>query len=854
MYFMKRIFKIIVVVFTLLLASLISIPYFFKKEIKATITKEVNNTINANFSFEDVSINLFSNFPNATISLEEILITNFAPFEKDTLVFVKSIEVKTSISNLIEKKLILDNFEVSDAKISLKTNKQNVSNYDILKESNSSEQIEPKDIDESSLTLHIEKYSFNNVDFQYVDEKSNYHIDAKNFNHNGTGVFSNEYVDLNTDSSIENFSMAMDNVNYLNKVYINWKALLNLNTENLKVTFKENIAKLNDLSLSFHGFVQPLETGIFMDLDFDSKGSKFKSLLSLIPSAYASDFEHINATGLLNFNGVAKGLYADNEVPKFNLFINTTNASFQYPALVKGIEHITIDAKIENKTGKLDDTEVAIKKFKFQIDEDTFSASSDLSHLMSNPKVKASLNGTINLKNLKQAYPLDLEEELEGVLQFNINTAFTQQAVEKEKYNEIRNSGFIAIEKMNVVTDMLPNPIAINSSKIKFTPKNLVLEKFDATTASSDLSATGTLSNLMGFVFSNKTLEGNFNINSTHINTFDFLSTEETVIQENNSKKIDTLHESQIKIPSKINITANVKAEKVSYDNIYLENLKGEMQIENQQAIFKKTTAEMLGGTIKLNGNVNTQSTPSIFNFDMSMQKIDIAKSFATIELFSVIAPISNAINGNMSTSLALSGNLDTDFFPEMNTLTGAGNTKLEVQEISPKESATITQLNNNFNLIDFDKLDMKKVQTALTFENSKVQFSPFKIASYDGNAIEMSGSHSFENKMDYNLSTNIPVQLLGKQAKSLLAGLSDDELNNMTVPIKIDISGNITSPKVTPDYKSALSVIASKVVESQKNKLIESILNENKKEGDTAKASGNDLEKAAKNLLKSLF
>ena len=854
---MKKAIKIIAVLFFLFIITLITIPFFFKKQIKETITQEVNKTIVANFSFQNVSINLLTNFPNAKITLDKIIITNKVPFEGDTLVFIENIEVKTSISNLLSKKLVLDNFSITNALVSLKTNEDNVSNYDIAKQSSSAAEDDTIDDtnSESTISLHIEEYSLNNINFNYHDQKSKLALKIENFNHRGTGVFSTKNIVLNTHSSIEKFTVGSENIHYLNQASITWKALLDINIETLKINFRENIAKLNDLHLSFDGFVQPLDEGILMDLHFDSKDSKFKSLLSLIPSAYSSEFENVKANGALNFSGNAEGLYSENEVPKFNVFINTKDASFQYPDLPKGIKHITIDTKIENKTGVLDDTEVVIQKFDFQIDKDKFNASSKLTHLISNPKVKASLNGVMNLGNLSQAYPLDLEDEIEGIITFNVNTAFTQKAIEEERFQEIKNSGSLSIQNMTVSTEMLPHPISIKNSYLKFTPKNFILEKFEATTASSDLSIKGTLSNLMGFVFGDKDLKGSFDVISKNINTFDLLSSEEIATEENveNPEEATTVT-SAIKIPSKIDITANLKASKVSYDNINLENVKGVIRIKEQQAVFEKTTAEMLGGTIQLKGKVDTQPTPSTFDFDMSLKELDIVKSFETIDLFSSIAPFAKAINGKMSTSLDLTGLLDANFFPEMNSLYGKGDSQLEVKDIDPKKSNAMSLLNDNFNLIDFNKLDMKKIQAAMKFENSKVIFSPFNIATYDGTKIEMSGSHSFENKMSYNLTTALPVDLLGKEATALLSGLSEEETKNMTVPMTIRIGGSVTSPKVTPDYKSAITALSSKVIESQKNKLLNSLFKENKKEGDTTKSKRNDLEKAASKLLKSLF
>lgn len=852
---MKKIFKILSVLLLLFLALLILAPLFFKQQIKDTVTKEVNSLINAEFSIDHISVSFISDFPNASIELENILITNNEPFEGDTLVLINSVLLETSISKLLSEKLSIDNFSVSNATVNLKSNLDNIPNYDIMypSDENSTEETSTPET-ASTISLHIEDYSFNNIQFNYIDEKSQLSMIVKNFNHQGKGTFSTQDVLLNTTSSIEGFTFSSENITYLKSAKIQWDANINVNLNTLKVEFLENLATLNDLNLSFHGFVQPIESGIDMDLNFDSKGSKFKSLLSLIPSAYSADFAAVEANGKLNFGGTATGLYSDTSIPKFDVNINTNNASFHYPDLPKAITDIYIDTHINNATGLLDDTKVALKRFDLKIDEDLFQASSSLSNLTTNPHVKATLKGVINLGNLGQAYPLELEENLEGILNFDLQSEFTQKAIEEEQYSNIKNSGYISLKNMTVETEMLPHPVAINTASLKFTPKDFILESFIATTATSDLNAKGTLTNLMGFVFSNKPLTGQFTVNSTNFNTFDFLSQTE-VEPETETKKdvvIDSTTISEIKIPENINITTTLNAKTVSYDNIILTDMRGKINIKDQKAIFENTTAKLLGGTIALKGNVNTKPTPSIFDFSMSLQELDIVESFSTLSLFSSIAPFAKALSGKMSTSLDLTGKLDSDFFPEMNSLNGNGLSNLEVKEIDVKKSNALSLLESNFEFVDFTKLDMQKIQTVIQFENSAISFQPFKIATYDAIPIQMEGSHSFDNKMNYNLSTEVPVKFLGEKATSLLSGFSKEEIDKMKVPIKINLNGDVTKPNVVPDYSSALKLVSGKVIESQKNKLLKSLFKEDEKEGESTPKE--DVKKAAKNLLKGLF
>ncbi|MEI6865591.1 AsmA-like C-terminal region-containing protein [Flavicella sp.] len=853
---MKKLIKIVSALLLLSLAILIITPILFKKQLKETILNEVNKTLNADFYIDDVSISFISDFPKASIVLEDILITNKEPFNGDTLVYFNNIQLETSIGNLISEKLTIDHFSVSNAIINLRTNLDNISNYDIMFVSESVTTDETTNSDSSSdISLHIEDYSFNNIQFNYLDEKSLMSLQVKNFNHKGEGTFSIQDVLLNTYSSIESITFSSENIDYIKNAKILWDADLNVNLNTLKVEFQENLAQLNDLKLSFHGFVQPIDTGIEMDINLDSEGSKFKSLLSLIPSAYSSDFESVEADGALNFSGKASGLYSDSTIPKFDVNINTNNASFHYPDLPKAISNIYIDTNISNTTGLLDDTVVSVNRFDLKIDKDDFKASSYLSNLTTNPHVKAKLKGTINLNNLTKAYPLDLEEELEGIVNFDLQSEFTQNAIEQELYENIKNSGNITVKNMTVQTDMLPNPITINNATLKFTPKDIILENFDVKTASSDLTANGTLTNLLGFVFGNKALKGNFVVKSNNFNVFDFLSQTEVEIEETvkDISKTDTTQIEEITIPKNIDITTSLHAKKVTYDNIDLTDMQGVIRIHEQKVVFQKTTAAMLGGTISFSGNVDTEPTPSIFDFSMSLNELDIVQSFSTLELFSSIAPFAKAFNGKVTTSLDLKGNLDSEFLPDMNSLTGNGFSKLQVIEIDTEQSNALSLLEENFNFVDFQKLDMEKIETTIKFENSSISFQPFKIASYDGIPIQMEGSHSFDNKMNYNLSTEIPVKFLGKEATNLLSGLSEEEVDNMRVPIKINLNGDITKPNIVPDYSSALKAVYGKVIESQKNKLLNSLFKESEKDGDSSNTE-NSIKETAKDLLKGLF
>src|SRR5690606_3112529 len=121
------------------------------------------------------------------------------------------------------------------------------------------------------------------------------------------------------------------------------------------------------------------------------------------------------------------------------------DASFKYPDLPKKVEDITILANLKNETGLMKETYLKLEKLNIRIDQDIFSAKGRVDNLTENMNVDMDLAGTLNLANLEKAYPLELEQDLNGILKVNMSTQFDMESVEKERYQNIKSNGTASI-------------------------------------------------------------------------------------------------------------------------------------------------------------------------------------------------------------------------------------------------------------------------------------------------------------------------------------------------------------------------------------------------------------------------
>ena len=848
----KKILKISGIVLLVLLVAAFAIPYFFKDQIKAKITQAINESVDAKVAFKDADLSLFKGFPKATISIEKLSIINKAPFAGDTLVAFDELNLKMSVMELFNGENDPMNIEGVSSKnglINIIFNKDGIGNFDIALKNK-----EQQDNGKSKpLALKIKNYEVENFKFKFTNEATKIKMVLDSINHSGSGDFTNNILDLDTKTTAK-VSMSMDKMNYMNNVAVSLDAVLGIDMDKSKYTFKENKAKINDLALEFDGFLQMVPTGQQYDLKFKTPTSSFKNFLGLIPASYRSSTENVKTSGDFTVVGFAKGLLSDTTVPKFNIAIASNNASFQYPNLPKAVKNIVIDTKIINETGVMNDTYVNLEKLSFSIDQDVFNAKATIKNVATNALVDAALKGTINLGNLSKAYPIKLDKPLTGILKADVTTKFDMASVEKSDYQKINNAGSMSITGFKYV-DETGKAMNISSAMVQFNPSRVNLQEFKATTGKSDISATGVLDNFYGFLFRKQELKGNFNMVSNQIAVSDFMTTV-PVDAKTEVKATSTA----MKIPAFLNCSLTAKANTVLYDNLILKDCSGKLLVKDQAVTLENVKTNIFGGQIGMNGMVSTKEKIPKYNMHLGFDKVDITQTFTQLEMFKKIAPIAGVVTGKLNSTINLSGNLnDKEMTPDLKTLSGDLLGQMVGTSINPSASTLLSAISQNVKFVDLKKLNLNDVKVALAFKDGKVTVKPFDI-KYQDMKVTVAGTHGFDQVMNYNLKLDVPAKYLGSEANALLAKLSPSDVAKLdNIPVNATVTGSFSKPKVSTDIKSATTSLATSLAKQQKQKLVtkgasalEDLINKNTKSGDTTKTK--KVVNQAKDLLNGLF
>lgn len=817
---MKKFLKILGIVLGVILLLLFLTPFLFEKQLKDLVQETINKNVNATVTFEDIDLSIFRNFPDATLAIQNLKVINNAPFKGDTLALSEEIVLQMSIRELFKgsddpKKI--DALTVRDTYLNIKVDSLGNNNYDIAIQ----DSVSTTTSGGGGFRFDVEHYEINDSRVRYVDEGSKMKLLVEELNHEGNGDFSAATSTLSTYSTAL-VSFEMDSVNYLDRNKLQLEADFKMDLENMRYTFLENEALINQLPLTFDGYVQVNEDNNEVDISFKTPTSSFKNFLAVMPAEYSKNIENVETRGDFIVDGFIRGIVDETYIPKMQINIASNNAAFKYPDLPKAVEDITIAAVLKNDTGLAEDTYVDINKLNFRIDQDAFSANGSIRNLTGNMLVNMALKGTINLENITRAYPLELEQDLNGIVTADVTTSFDMNSVENEQYQNVKSSGTATIRDFSYTSPEIPNEVKLATARLQFNPATVNLENTTLTTGQTDLAVNGTLQNLMGYLFTDQKLKGNFNVTSNTFSVNDFMVKE--TAEEGAASQTTTAEvagDEAIKIPSFLDANIDFTANRVLYDNLVLNNTKGSLRIVDETASLSNVTSSIFNGNILLNGVVSTREAIPNFAMQLELQAIDIANAFKDMALLRNLAPIAQALQGELTTNIDLRGNLNDDLTPQLQTL--AGNALAEVigARVNPEQAPLLAQLDQRLNFIDLSNLNLKDLETRLTFNNGRVEVQPFdfNIKGIKGRA---SGAHGFDMDMNYNVALEIPAKYLGSQVGNTLARLSAQEQENMTVALPIDITGSFSSPNINLNMQQAVNNLTQQIIATQKDELKE--------------------------------
>jgi hypothetical protein len=313
---------------------------------------------------------------------------------------------------------------------------------------------------------------------------------------------------------------------------------------------------------------------------------------------------------------------------------------------------------------------------------------------------------------------------------------------------------------------------------------------------------------------------------------------------------------SATKVPANLDFQGKLQANQVFYDGLEMKEVLGMLSIKDESLNLTNLSANLLGGSAKINGSYTTKNTDKpVLTLAYDIQKFDIQKTFEYMNTVQAIAPMAKYLTGTFSTDMNLNSLLNNDLSLDLNALSGLGTVKIPYASFA--EVPMFKKLSETLKIPAFNKPALNDAWTILKFSDGKVDVEPFQIKMQDM-VLDVFGSNGFDQSINYTMKLTVPSDKFGGAATLANDFLSKQNipLLNLTVPQSLTFHLNVTGMLSNPDVK-IVKVTADKgeqgvkdqikeVVKDQVDKAKEDIKNQAQQEVDKAKEQAQqELDKA---------
>ncbi len=819
--------KILLIVVVLVFALLLIIPFAFKGKIIEIAKSEINKNLNAKVEFADLRLSLIRNFPNLSVSLIDMSVVGVGDFESDTLVSFKTFRTVVDLKSVIwgdaieVRSILLDRPNVktrvlADGRVNwdIMVGVEDVDDPDLV--------VADPDADPEAFRIRLQRFEIRNGRFEYDDVPFEVRTTLEGLNGSMRGDLTQDLTSLDISASGDIFNFWFGGIRYISNARLTVNTLLDADLNDFRFTFMENEMMLNELTMGMEGFFAMPDSDIDMDLTFFSKETGFKTILSLVPAIFMSDFEDLTASGTLELEGFVRGTWTDETMPSVGLDLVVEDAGFSYPDLPESLDNMRMSLNLYYDGVFEDNTTVDLHSFHMEMAGNPFDMRLSIRTPMSDMHVDASFAGTIDFTSLADVIPLE-GVTIRGLLESDISLSGNMSDIENERYEDFNAGGSIRLTAFQYSDPGFPAGVSIPGAVLDFSPRFVELSDFEMQLGRSDIRMSGRMENFIPYIFNDGTVRGNMMLSSA------LLDLNELITLAPEEADPDTVPLSIVEVPGNIDFALASSIEKMLFDNMEIDRLRGRILVRDKKVMMEGVSMNMLDGSIDMTGEYNTQDMSAPFiDFAMDIRDFDIPSSFHTFNTVQKLTPLAKDLRGSYSASMRMNALLDDEMMPVMNSIDAKGRLRTSSVEIISSE--TFNRLSSALSLREDKSNVLRDLNISFTITDGRVHLDPFDARLGPVNMV-IGGDQGIDQTMNYVMRMTIPRSEFGPGAEQvinkLVEGAAARGLNiqpGENVNVDARITGTFSDPRISLDIRESARATIDQLREQIRTQAVEEI------------------------------
>lgn len=476
-----------------------------------------------------------------------------------------------------------------------------------------------------------------------------------------------------------------------------------------------------------------------------------KSKINLAQLDQAFGIPNIDVKGLLDVDINSKGVYdeVNKKLPITKGSVAFKNGYIKTDYYPNAIKNINLLASVSDDSGKLKDLKININPASFDFEGKPIYVKANLENL-ENVKYDIDAKGELDLAKIYKVFSQN-GLDLEGYIKADVSFKGTQQDATAGNYSKLNNKGTLILRNITTKSEYLPKPFIIKEGLFVFNQDKMNFNNFSGVYGKSDFKMNGYLQNVIDFVLSDKAiLKGNFNVNANYINVDEFMFKSDDKATETTSTSNGV-----VVIPPNFDLQFNCLAQKVDFDELKLQNLKGNVVINNGKLHLNKSAFDIIGSNVAMDVLYGNESTnKAFFDFKVLAKEFDVKRAYNEIKMFREMASAAENAEGIISLDYKVAGKLNNEMMPIYPSIKGGGT--LSVKNVKMKGFKMFSAVSKKTGKDGIKNPDVSNVDIKSNIKNNIITIERFKF-KVAGFRPRIEGTTSFDGRLNIKMRLGLP-------------------------------------------------------------------------------------------------
>ena len=786
------------VALVLLASGLIGYLLANKNQIKKYAIDQLNAQLDAKITINNIDITLFKHFPKVSLDMHLVRVTDPTQPNK-YLLQAEHVYIGFNFYDILRKQYSIKLIAIDSAQLNLYTNLEGKSNFNIFKQDTST-------VANHSFLLSLKEVNLNQVNVVYTNKSNKQHYDLRVQNTLLSGDFSNTGESINCNGLVYARMVKSNQFVFAKNKLLNLDLMLAINNQTETYSFTKGFIDLDMLQLNLEGSITNKPKSVLFDVKVGARKLDIPAMLSLLPGIVSIPTDLISE-GELYFNGLIRGEASETSSPQISLTFGVKNGK-----LKKGdglsINQIKFSGEFSNGVAHNANTSsLKINELQFNINEGKVMGNLFITDF-TNPEMKIHLKGNARAQDIIAFVKNGAVKRAEGDIKFDVDFEGFLSHINKVNWIKNKASGTIDLNLSNIEFDNNKNRTELFKALLTVNGKDVEINRLDAKINQSDVKVTGVLHNLIPYLLINgEKLDAQINYQSTYMDINNF-----TMLGKASNDTIQT----GFSLPDNISISANVGAGKLMYNLFIAQNVSAKVLWRGKVISLEDFTAQTMEGDIKLDGQIeNAPDGRFLITASSHLEGINIKRLFNECNDFGQQEITQKNLNGKLSGEINFVGVWSSNFRCDLNKLYVLSKIKVSNGELLNYEP--LNALGKYIDVNDLRNLKFADLDNTIEIKNKTIFIPQFDVKNNALN-ITLSGTHSFNNIVDYRMKIKLS-ELLKNKRKKLSNEFNEEEVTvDRGVNLYISMKGPIDNISITYDKLGTKQKITQELKQEKQN------------------------------------